>query len=473
MNIPDLLPGRATNASTGQQDKSESKNSQQDGSDNAENDDQEEEHSETYGFVQGVDFPEFARPEMFYGLTGELVELMCDGTELLPEAVAAQFLCIFGGMLGRGPYKEQDKRHGTLVNVAIVGNTSDGAKGSSLNAVKKLIKAVDVDFWKERITGGHNSSEAILEQVADEVTKETKKGIEVVVEGVDDKRLVIVEEELSRIFQSGKRNGNTTSEILRQCYDYPDELRALSRTSPLKSTEPTISIIGHITREGLKSTMPDAEAFNGFANRFTFIASKRTCSIPEPPNIDWYSGHGKDLASDLRSILNRFHPGPISSCNQEVEFKFSGDGRLKWTEVYHRLSASGDGKSGMHGAVTARGRSTVIRFAIIYAALDGSTIIQPEHIDAAMALWEYSLRSALWAFGENSGNWRADKIVVFLKRRGKRGARRTELAEEVFNKRISSSDLTEALAYLKNSGLAYFTKKGRTETWYSLSRGTN
>jgi hypothetical protein len=77
--IPDLLPGRATNASTGQQAKSESQDSQQNGSDNAENSDHVPTQEEIDGLeplspeaeyrkVDTIDFPSKARPEAFYGI---------------------------------------------------------------------------------------------------------------------------------------------------------------------------------------------------------------------------------------------------------------------------------------------------------------------------------------------------------------------------------------------------------------------
>jgi hypothetical protein len=76
-----------------------------------------------YKRVDAVDFPLPANKEAFYGIAGEIATMICDGTELMPEAVLAQFLCIFGNMLGGAIFKNQGGRHGTLINVAIIGNT--------------------------------------------------------------------------------------------------------------------------------------------------------------------------------------------------------------------------------------------------------------------------------------------------------------------------------------------------------------
>src|SRR6266478_960590 len=145
-------------------------------------------------------FPTPARKEAFHGILGEIVKIIIDGSELKSEAVLAQSLVAFGSILGRGPYKYQESRHGSNINIGIIGTTSDGAKGGSLRAVQNLVYAVDPWFAKERMKGGHQSGEAIIEEVADELlgfNKET--GEEEVLIEEQDKRFAMVEEELSRI----------------------------------------------------------------------------------------------------------------------------------------------------------------------------------------------------------------------------------------------------------------------------------
>jgi hypothetical protein len=71
----------------------------------------------------------------------------------------------------------------------------------------------------------------------------------------------------------------------------------------LVSTKPFVSIVGHITPEGLRKCMDSVEAFNEFANRFMFIASRRTASIPEPPVIDWAEGKAAGIVNRLQETL--------------------------------------------------------------------------------------------------------------------------------------------------------------------------
>jgi Protein of unknown function (DUF3987) len=422
-----------------------------------------------YKRIDAVDFPDRVNSDAFHGIAGKVTKMLCTGSELKPEAVLAQFLCIFGNMLGRAPYKIQDGRHGTLINVAIVGNTADGAKGSSYQAVKRLIRAVDSDYCTDNIKGGYNSSEALIADITDEVMG-MKKGQEIVVEeGVNDKRLLVVEEEFSRILQIGKRDGVTLSEILRQCFDLPDALRAPSRKSNLVSTNPFVSILGHITPEGLKKSMDSVEAFNGFANRFMFIASKRTASVPEPPVIDWTEGRASDILYKLQTILKIYCPHPLSSStNPDLVFKFSQKAKEKWAEIYHEISRQSANKHGYAGAIIARAKPTILRLSMIYSALDSTSFIETTHLDAAKALWDYAANSATWCFEGMSGSREANDILRYLKRYPN-GVSRTLILGDVFRNNMSASKLTEALSELRCSGFADMKKIGKAETWFPTS----
>jgi hypothetical protein len=421
-----------------------------------------------YKRIDAIDFPKAIHNDAFHGIAGEVVSMLCTGSELKPEAVLSQFLCIFGNMLGRAPYKIQDGRHGTLINVAIVGNTADGAKGNSYQAVKRLIRAVSPDYCTDNIKGGYNSSEALIGDITDEI-EGIKKGQTVVIEeGVDDKRLLVVEEEFSRILQIGKRDGVTMSEVLRQCFDVPDALRAPSRKSYLVSTNPFVSIVGHITPEGLKKCMDSAEAFNGFANRFMFIASHRTASIPEPPVIDWSEGRGAEIVNKLQAILKIYCPHPlVSSTNPDLEFKFSQKAKEKWAQIYHEISGQSRNTHGYQGAIIARAKPTILRLSLIYSALDSPSLIEPKHLDAASALWDYATASAMWSFEGMSGSKEANEILKYLKRYPN-GVSRTVILGDVFRNNLAASKLTEALSELKSSGFAEMKKNGKCETWFPV-----
>jgi hypothetical protein len=77
-----------------------------------------------------------------------------------------------------------------------------------------------------------------------------------------------------------------------------------------------------------------------------------------------------------------------------------------WAEVYPGLS---EGQDGLVGVVTSRAEAQVLRLSLVYALLDCSDEIQPAHLEAALAVWEYCQRTAEWIFSNLSGNSIADR----------------------------------------------------------------
>jgi len=70
---------------------------------------------------------------------------------------------------------------------------------------------------------------------------------------------------------------------------------------------------------------------------------------------------------------------------------------------------------------------------MLLAVLDNSTLMESKHLEAAIAFWRYCERSAIWAFGEKTGNKVADKIYRALQREPK-GMTRNQIRMEVLNK---------------------------------------
>ena len=86
--------------------------------------------------------------------------------------------------------------------------------------------------------------------------------------GVEDKRLCVVEPEFASVLKVGARDGNTLTEVLRRAWDGND-LRTLTRNSPLVATDPHITLIGH-DQEELQRNVDDTSQTNGYVNRFAF-----------------------------------------------------------------------------------------------------------------------------------------------------------------------------------------------------------
>jgi DNA replicative helicase MCM subunit Mcm2 (Cdc46/Mcm family) len=136
--------------------------------------------------------------------------------------------------------------------------------------------------------------------------------------------------------------------------------------------------------------------------------------------------------------------------------------------VYDELS---EGKPGMFGSVTSRAEAYVIRLALIYALLDCSDEIWEEHLQAALAVWEYCESSAKFIFGDATGNPTADAILKAL-RQTPEGLSRTDISA-LFDRNKDAKTINTALEVLAAQGRA---KKGGvrpirgrpSETWIAV-----
>ena len=337
-----------------------------------------------------ITWPSPLAEQGFYGIAGDFVKMVDPHTEADSVAILIQFLVAFGNVIGRQSYWEVEAdRHHLNLDCVLVGETAKGRKGISHGQVKKIFKDTD-PTWAANSKGGLSSGEGLIWAVRNEITRTVPiktKGVitgyqeEVVDPGIEDKRLLVVEEEFASVLKVMERDGNTLSAIIRKAWD-DGNLNNLTKNSPAKATGAHISVIGHITKDELRRYLTSTESGNGFGNRIkTWICVKRSKVLPE-------GGRIRDV---------NFNP-LFMRINQAVEFgKKAGEIRKDkeateiWAKVYPELS---EGKPGLLGAVTSRAEAQVMRLACIYAILDESKLIGKEHLLAALSLWDYSEASA-------------------------------------------------------------------------------
>jgi hypothetical protein len=259
--------------------------------------------------------------------------------------------------------------------------------------------------------------------------------------GVSDKRLLAAEPEFGGTLKVLQREGNDLGAIMRQAWDGID-LRTLTRNSPLKATGAHVSILAHITKDELMRLMAQGDLYNGMANRFLWVAAKRSKLLPFGGSPD--EANLAALARVLRDAAD-FGKALATSVRRDAEAD-----RL-WEAAYPALSA---GRPGVLGAVTSRAEAHVMRLALLYAILDRSTTIKAEHLRAALELWGYCERSAAYIFGASTGDPKADKLLEAL-RSSPAGLTREEIRDTVFKRNLDSAAIAAILAKLASWGLAH------------------
>src|SRR4029077_5746700 len=159
-------------------------------------------------------------------------------------------------------------------------------------------------------------------------------------QGITDKRLCVQEGEFANVLKVMAREGNTLSPVLRSAWD-SGHLRSLTKNCPAKSTDAHISVIWHITRTELRRLLTEAESANGFANRFLWLAVRRSKCLPEGGNME--SVNFSDLHKRLAEALK-------FGSEDHLLFR-DGPARNLWQRIYPQLSRGG---KGVFGAVTSR-----------------------------------------------------------------------------------------------------------------------
>ena len=86
------------------------------------------------------------------------------------------------------------------------------------------------------------------------------------------------------------------------------------------------------------------------------------------------------------STESRLASDTIELARDVRAIQWSDDAGVLWDEMY---TALGEGETGLVGALLARAEAQIVRLACIFALLDVTDVIQPQHLRAAMAVWEY------------------------------------------------------------------------------------
>ena len=185
-------------------------------------------------------FLSYPKPELdkeaLHGIAGEIVRTVDPYTEADQVAILVNILVGSGNLIGRTPYFKVEYSHHYLnLFVSLVGQSSKGRKGQSASTVMHILKQIDPYFVSERVTGGLSSGEGLIYGVRDPLIVE-REGEQVVLDdGVDDKRLLLLEGELSQALKVMSREGNILSAIIRQAWDSGD-LHPLTKTKPIRAT---------------------------------------------------------------------------------------------------------------------------------------------------------------------------------------------------------------------------------------------
>jgi hypothetical protein len=356
-----------------------------------------------------------------------VVRTITPHTEADPAAILLQFLAAFGNLVGAAPHcMVESTRHGLNLFVVLVGESSKARKGTSWRQICSLFSEVD-DLWaSRRVTTARLSSSGLIHALRDE-------------QPPTDRRLLLLSEEFASVLHVLGREKSHLSPLLRCAWD-SGHLRTMDRHQPLQATGTHISLVGHITRHELAQHLHRSDAHNGFVNRCLWTCVQRSQCLPEGSSPK--PGELSALARELRRVVDWV------SNTESKPFCRDQAARDLWNGGYEILS---EARPGLYGAATSRAEAQVLRLSAIYAALDCSPVIEPPHLQAALAVWDYCSASAALIFHASTGDAVLDRIRLALDATPE-GLTRKEIGA-LFHGHVSRERIDMALEKLTSQGL--------------------
>lgn len=383
-------------------------------------------------------------PACLYGLVGQAAKAGSEGTEANPFAIAANVIAYLSAAIGRAPYLlVGDTKHHARLFLLHVGRSGLGRKGDSTALVNRIdapLQKLDPNVAPHIHRGGLSSKEGLIALIQDSYGEG-----EDAVAGVDDKRLLVRESEFANVLQQGHRSGNTLSMALRDAWDGVD-MKPATRTKPLGVTEPHISIAAAVTPGELRALLSKQDLTNGFANRFLIFWAERDGQKPFPKATD--QEKIDHLAKEIKLVIEYCH-GHRTGLNDTILMTFSPDAARLYAKLY-----KGELEDRTHGerinALLERRAPMLLRLAMLFALTDLKTILEVQHINAALAWVRFYVDSVKFIFASGADEAKvaevqdaAGKILAYLSDHGK--STRTELTRDCFKNHASSDVINSAL----------------------------
>ena len=264
------------------------------------------------------------------GLAGEAVTLLEPSTEADWIGVNAALLAGLGTWLGPDPHLQiASTRHPLLIWPLLCGATSTGRKGEAAAGARRVLHEAE-PLMATHIVSGLSTGEGLIHRVRDGRGDRD--------EGVDDKRLLVEEQEFSSVMARARREGSTLAQVLRDLWD-GRTVQTLTRADPMKATRPHVGLVAQVTPREFRMRLAEADLAGGTYNRLLPIYVERTKKLPVPPDLDQ---HG------LSHLGKRLHKA-LHAARGVGRVTLHADVLGLWADLYDEFTDDEDGRArGVH-----------------------------------------------------------------------------------------------------------------------------
>lgn len=404
-------------------------------------------------------WPELEAPAL-HGIAGDIVKTLAPYTEADKVTLLVHILSEYSCMIGRNPFIKLDGDDTYLMFwPVVVGDTSKSRKGSGSKRIKRIFQQVDPVWTRGKHSGSLSSGEGLIYAVRDEEWSENSKGQSVIKdEGIEDKRLYLVQSEFGAMLRIMARDGNSLSGYIRDAWD-GETLKPMTKGNRIQATHPHIVIAGHVTQAELLRNLDSTEMSNGFANRYAWFCVKRANILP----------FAEDPPADLLQPLIERLRNTVQFAGQAHEVGMTEEAKAWWTKLYTDLS---EPTPGLAGSLLDRAEAQVRRIAALYALLDNNHDVDTQHLYAAMALWNYSIASVKYLYDDKCGDPIADTILDALDQ----GPLSDSDISRLFRGNVPAAKLTQAKQVLVRQKKIFLTTEQtsgrRKNIWKACTKET-
>ena len=388
-----------------------------------------------------------ADPACLYGLIGDVARAGSEGTETNAVAIAANFIAYLSCAVGRGVYLPiGNTRHHVRLFCLHIGRSGRGRKGDAVSLVLRIdqaLREMNEAFAPQVHRGGLSTREGLVALMHDGYRQGRQD-----VPAIEDKRLWVVESEFANVLHQGRRDGNTLSAALRDCWDGVD-LKPATKSNRLYASDPHVCLSGAISPSELTGLMSARDLTNGFANRFLMIWAERSRMLPFPKETP--QAVVEHLACRTQEVLAFVHADRHGE-REHLRMELSAQAQWRYAQFY-RGELNDDLGDGTVSALLERRAPMLLRLAMLMALADLQTRIDVPHIDAAMAWIRHATASVRFVFVSAAEEAKqaqvlelSSRVLVFLRERGQ--ATRSQISVECFKGKVPKARLDASLEQL-------------------------
>ena len=377
-------------------------------------------------------------PEALYGVLKAIVDAATANSEATVPGVAAAALTHFAARFGKAlGIDVADERRTLPLYVLLVGPTGRGRKGTSSHFASQLFDDVDkllANGWGDltlsphmavpslHVVSGVSSGQGLIELVRDDNVPLTRSGIERMVDGVEDKRLLLDLSEFGLVFSVSAQESNTLSMVLRDAFD-GRTLDNPTRTNPLRSTGAHVSVLGHITMSEFRRRTVDnkrsTDTHNGLLNRFLVMYSVRDRIVTRPEPVP------EAIRRELAGILaNNVHAVFDQHCSdhrghRRVVLRMTHAAWRLWEDEYPRITSATYDSEYVYAMMARRELHTLV-IAALLAAMNGESAVDVPALRAGLAWGAYVADTNTRVFATIAQRQQAQRLRAWVaKLRGK------------------------------------------------------